>query len=600
LILAALGLATVSVFAGTVAAGFLPWDDIAVLSTNPRFRGDLSSGVSWIVTARTLGHWIPLTWASFALDFAVWGTNPAGYHLTNVLLHAINGLLVFVVARRLLARALARTGSAALDAGALVAALAFTIHPMRVESVAWVTERRDMLSGAFFLLVVLAYLHAADQQGAARRRTLAWALLAFVASLLAKQITMSVPAVLLIMDAYPLRRLGKRGVLWEKAPFVLFAAAGAAVAALGQHADIGFTAVSRLGLVDRLAVFAHSLVYYPAATLVPVGLSPLHEMPASIDPLEPRFLASALLALAMTACAVLLRRRAPWLAAAWAYSTVSILPVSGLAHVSTVLVADRYSYLSTLSWALLLGGASAALLRSSRRVLTTVGLAVAALALVSWGVLAHAYAGAWQGPESLWRLAVDADPGCAQCHGHLGLELAARGRLAEAERACTLAVALRPDRADHHAFLASVHERQGRLDIAVAGWAAAASRHPRYTAEARRASGMALAARGRHAEAVQQLRTAHAERPSALGAAQLVGALNALAVRYVRTGQRGDARRVLEEALRVQPEHPVARGILAALGRSGHTADSGGHGRTRPTPAPPGQPADGSSRAASP
>jgi tetratricopeptide (TPR) repeat protein len=230
-----------------------------------------------------------------------------------------------------------------------------------------------------------------------------------------------------------------------------------------------------------------------------------------------------------------------------------------------VLVADRYSYLSMLGWALVLGGAAAALLRSGRRILATAGLAVAALGLASWGFLARTYADAWESPESLWRLAVDADPACAQCRGHLGLALAATGRLAQAERECRLAAALRPDRADHHAFLASVLERQGRLDSALAAWAGAASRHLRYGVEARRVRGMVLATGGRHAEAARELRAAYLEAPSDRLATELVQVLKALANDHARGGRLDDALRILEEARRIQPGEPLAPATLGAL-----------------------------------
>src|SRR2546428_777690 len=132
------------------------------MSLNPYFHGTPSGGISWILTTRALGHWIPLTWFTYALDYALWGRHPGGYHLTNVLFHALNAALCYGLARRLLRLAAPGAPAGALTVGALAAALAFGIHPLRAESVAWVTERRDVVSGCLFFLTLLALLRAAE------------------------------------------------------------------------------------------------------------------------------------------------------------------------------------------------------------------------------------------------------------------------------------------------------------------------------------------------------------------------------------------------------------------------------------------------------
>ncbi len=558
--------ATGAVFLPSLRFSFLPWDDTVILNANPLFRGDGSSGFSWILTTRVLGHWVPLTWLSFAADYAVWGRNPTGYHLTNLLLHALNGLLWYAVARRLLAQAWRDAQRPALEAGALIAALAFAVHPLRVESVVWVTERRDVLSGTLFLLTVLAYLRAVEQAGPADRRWMALSWLAFAGSLLAKQITVTIPAVLMILDVYPLRRARAPRTLREKIPFAVLAAGGATIAVLGQAGDIGFTPLRSLGVVERLALVTHSLVFYPLQTLVPLEVSPLHELPARIDPLAPRFLASMIVVAAVTGIAVAVWRAAPWVGAAWAYSVVMILPVSGVAHVSTILGADRYSYLSTLGWALVLGGALTALIEGrQRRAMVLAGLAAVAVLVGGWAHLTRSYLTVWGDPERLWRHAIGVDPECAQCRGHLGVALLAQGRLADAERECTLAVLLRPDRADHHAFLASVLERQEHTDEAARSWAAAALLHPRYDVEARRALGVALARHGRFDEAVDELRAAYVRKADPRVTAELIRTLNDIAIARARGGRLDLAEQALVEALTVGPDNTLVRENLAAV-----------------------------------
>src|SRR5207247_6006497 len=178
-----------------------------------------------------------------------------------------------------------RARPAAVQAGALVAALAFAVHPLRVESVAWVTERRDVLSGAFFLLAVLTYLRAVGRDTRPDRRWLGLSLLAFTGALLSKEIPMTLPLVLVLLDIYPLGRLRWPETLVEKAPFVLVGAAGAAVSAISVATDIGFTGLGRLGVPARLALVAYRALFYPLQTFLPFGVASLHEFPLHVRPL---------------------------------------------------------------------------------------------------------------------------------------------------------------------------------------------------------------------------------------------------------------------------------------------------------------------------
>ncbi len=560
---------TAAVFLPSVWFGFLPFDDISILNANPSFAGLSSRDLSWVLRTRVLGHWIPVTWLSYAIDEWLWGRNPVGYHAANVAFHAVNAVLCYLAARRLLSLALPAARAGAVEVGAAVAALAFGVHPLRVESVAWVTERRDMLSGALFFLSLLGYLRAAELEGRPARRWRAVSLATFAASLLAKEITMTFPAILVILDVYPLRRFRWPTTVIEKLPFAGVAAAGAAVSALNIAADIGFTAFGRLGWDGRLALFAYSAVFYPLQTFLPVGLSPLHELPMPVDPLAPRFLASMAAVAAVTSFAVLARRHAPWLGAAWAWSIVTVLPVSGVVHVSTILVADRYSYLSTVGWAVVLGGLVAGVLGArARPAVRAASVAVVVLLLAVWASLARAHLSAWRDPESLWTAAVAADPACAQCRAGLAVALLAAGRLADAEREGTLAVLGRPDRADHHAVLASVLERLGRLDEAARSWGSAARLHPHYEADANRVLGLALARRGRFEEAARALRAARARSPMVPVTPDLVRVLNDLAIERIRGGRLDDAVGALEEALALAPGSAEVRENLDAAMRA--------------------------------
>src|SRR5881296_3133500 len=195
---------TFAAFLPTLQNQFVSWDDDKNFLDNPYYRGLGWSQLRWMWTTHQ-GHYIPLTWMTLGLDYLLWGMNPVGYHLMSLLLHAANAVVFFFVVRRILTRALPSLSERghALAVSAGFAALVFAIHPLRVESVAWVTERRDVLSGLLYLLTILVYLRAGER--GARGRGWYWAAVGlFAGALLSKAMAVSVPVVLLILDVYPL------------------------------------------------------------------------------------------------------------------------------------------------------------------------------------------------------------------------------------------------------------------------------------------------------------------------------------------------------------------------------------------------------------
>ena len=239
-----------------------------------------------------------------------------------------------------------------------MAALVFAIHPQRVESVAWITERGTVLCGALYLTAVLAYLGAAERPGRLRWRW--WGILslaAFAAALLAKGTAVSLPVTLLILDVYPLRRWhGRwRSALAEKVPYALVALAGAALVLFARTRGAQWSGLSDYGLDARLAFAGYSFWFYPSRMAWPIGLSPLYEAPARAGLLQWRFLGPILGLTAATAVLVLLRRRFPGGLAAWVHSAAAVAPVSGIVHSGNQLVSDRYSYLAQLGFAAVAG-----------------------------------------------------------------------------------------------------------------------------------------------------------------------------------------------------------------------------------------------------
>src|SRR5437879_3210461 len=329
-------LLTLAAFLPALQNQFVRWDDDENFLDNLQYRGLGWMRLRWMWTTFHMDHCAPLTWMTLGLDHVLWGMNPLGYHLTSLLLHAANAAVFYVVVLRILTLAVPRLADRgrALAASAGFTALVFAIHPQRVESVVWVTERRDVLSGLFYLLTILVYLRACAPEAPGRRSY--WLSVAlFGCALLSKSMAVSLPIVLLILDVYPLRRLGgplgwwsepARRVYVEKIPFVLLAAAASALAVRAQVLLHSMAPLDQLSVPARLAVSAYGLSFYLWKMLVPSNLSPLYERPLAVDPLAMPFILSYGVVLAITAIALALRRRVPGLSASWSAYVVALLP----------------------------------------------------------------------------------------------------------------------------------------------------------------------------------------------------------------------------------------------------------------------------------
>src|SRR5438876_1534437 len=463
-----IALVTFIAFLPTLRNQFVDWDDFKNFLDNPYYRGLAWTQLRWMWTTH-LGHYIPLTWMTFGLDYLLWGMNPLGYHLTNLLLHSANGVVFFFVVCRILARALPglseRGHALAVSAG--VAALVFAIHPLRVESVAWATERRDVLSGLFYLLTILMYLRA--YEFGARGRGWYWlAVAVFVCALLSKSMVVNLPVVLLILDVYPLRRLGgaigwwsepARRVYVEKIPFVLLAAAASAIAVMAQSSVHAAASLAQLSVPGRLVVSAYGLGFYLWKMVVPVNLSPLYELPRTMDPVAPPFILSYALVLAITAIVLALRRPVPGLLAAWVAYVVVLLPVLGILQSGPQIAADRYTYLAGLGWASLAG---AGLLSTWRRWPPFVLTGLAVVLLSGLGTLTWNQVEVWHDSEKLWTHALAIDPKTSMAQFGLGRVLADQGKPAEAIEHYRQALNIKPDYGAAHYNWGVVLGQQGK------------------------------------------------------------------------------------------------------------------------------------------
>lgn len=535
-------LAVVIVFAHALYNEFVQWDDPVNLVNNTAFRGLGWTQIQWMFTSTLMGHYIPVTWLTFGLDYVLWGMEPAGYHFTNLVLHTTNVVMVFFLALRLLPRALAWATVGQIRAGAALAALVFGIHPLRAESVAWATERRDVLSGLMFLACVICYVASTEHRGWSRRRRLAASVAFFILALLSKSITMTLPLVLLILDFYPLRRLRPEGrdwpamggILLEKVPFVAVGAVGALVSywAVAQHSF--FTSSEQYPLVSRIALALYSVCFYIGKTVLPLGLSPLYELPMRVDIRDSQFAFAAIAAVLMTVSLLALWRVWPAGCAAYVYYVVVLAPVGGLVHAGFQLAHDRYSYLSCLGFALLTGAIPALLIRTRLRgQLSSPLVRAATAAMVAWifalGALTWDQVRVWRSTESLWTHAAVVEPECSICQNNVGSMLVNAGNSRAALVHFAQTITLRPDREKVYGGI-----------------------------------GLALIQLGRVADAEPYLKRALDKDGSD------VGLLNNIGIALVRQGKFEQAIPYLRRALVLDPVNMRARcNLAAALAGSG-------------------------------
>lgn len=589
LIPVALGTLAAVPFLPALNGEFTNWDDQANFINNEGYRGLGWSQLRWMFTSTLLGHYIPLTWLSFGVNYALGGLRPWDYHAGNLLLHGANVGLFYVVARRLLKAALADPllPPSAIAVGAATAALLFGVHPLRVESVAWITERRDVLCGFFYLLAVLAYLAGAVAGGRVGGTWLVWSLAAFVGALLSKAMAVTLPFTLLLLDTYPLRRwgLGWRAVLSEKTPYALLSALGAVTAISAVHRGAAWTGYDSYGPRSRLAMVAYSLWFYPSSLIWAHDLSPLYELPVRLDILDGRFFLALLAVVLTTVILIGVRRACPGGLTAWLHSAIVLSPVMGVVHAGFQLAHDRYSYLSGLGFALLGGGGlSWAIGRWRRRVLHgwVLGVAIAGAGLVAVGLSVGTWRQSkiWLTSESLWRAAVAADAQCAVCRNNLGVAIVRASesdprRLAEAAGEFRQAIALRPTYPDPYANLGALLARQGLYGEAEPVLRAYARAFPWLPDGALRL-GMLLRDQGRDADAVALLRRALAMSSGAGNVRLELGhALSNQGARLVQAGRRTEATALFEEASALLPEDGMPRRNLGqVLVEEGHVRDA--------------------------
>jgi tetratricopeptide (TPR) repeat protein len=593
-----LGLLCLLLFCSVLAAfwpaiqsGFLTLDDGGYVTQNGHVREGLSfQGLVWAFSTASQSNWHPLTWLSHMLDCQLFGLRAWGHHLTNVLLHAANALLLFVILARM-------TGAAGRS---FMVATLFALHPLRVESVAWVAERKDVLSMFFFLLTLGAYwkyvkqvqarfprteerVAAAETRRAQERlnasqgnRVIAgWpeyllALLLFALGLMSKPILVTVPFVLLLLDYWPLRRLagpntfpaGLGRLLLEKIPFLALATVSSVVTFLVQEQGGAVQSFVRLTLSGRIENALVAYVRYLGKTLWPTRLAVFYPMPDSW-PLVLVVLA-ALLLVGVTAFALILWKRIPYLPVGWGWFLGTSVPVIGLVQVGWQSMADRYSYLPSIGLLILLVWGISDLAQQWRpvRYFRNMGAPAVVVALF---VLTFRQAAYWHDNEALFAHAVAVTDGNFLAYDWLGTTLCAQHRVEEAIPKLERATGLKPNYATAHNDLGYALLLQGRVERAIPELRRALELNPRF-AEAHKNLAAALQRHGSLDEALAQFDAYLAIRTND------VDARNAVSAYLLGQGRLDDAIVRLDEALRLKPDDSTAHCNLgiALAGKGKH------------------------------
>ncbi len=566
--LVALGLAalTVLVYLPVREYGYVAYDDPDYVTGNAIVQAGLSwRGAGWAFTTGHASNWHPLTWISHMADVSVFGSGPAGPHLVNAVLHALNTVLLFGVLLLFCPEARWRS--------AWVAAL-FALHPLHVESVAWVSERKDVLSAFFFLLTLGAYGFYAKRRETGQGRARAWYALAlglFALGLMSKPMLVTLPCVLLLLDHWPLRRVrlsswadfraGAGPLLWEKIPFFALSLVSCVVTFLVQQRGGSVRSLESFSLGERLANAAVACGLYLRNTVRPANLAVFYPHPGS----WPAFVVLACVGLlaALSFLALRTARIQPFVTTGWFWFLGMLMPVIGLVQVGNQALADRYTYLPLIGVFIVLAWGATALAERGRWP-TPLLAAAAALPVLACLVLTRGQLRHWRESEALFRHALAATKNNYVVHNNLGALLFERGQVEEAMEHYRQSLAAYPGYADAHGNLGNALLAQGRVDEALSHYERAREIRP-DDADAHVNLGNALVRKQRLPEAMACYRTALVLQPAHAKAHYNLGLC------LLETGAMEPGIAQLRQAVEAQPDylnaHLCLGEVLAMLGR---------------------------------
>ena len=587
--LALVGVA-IAAYLPVVHNDFVYYDDPKYVTENAVvLRGLTLPGIRWAFTTGTDANWFPLTWMTHMLDVQLYGAHAGGHHVTNLMLHVISTLLLFGVLYRM-------TG--AMGRSGFVAGL-FALHPLHVESVAWVAERKDVLSTLFWMLTLWAYVWYVRKP---QLKRMLLVLLMFALGLMSKPMLVTLPFVLLLLDAWPLNRLSERSIrqlIVEKLPMFALAIASSIVTFIVQRKGGAVGGLEAYPLVLRIGNALVSYVGYIGRMFWPARLAAFYPYPESLS--TGAALGAAVILAAITFLAIRNARSRPYLIVGWLWYLGTLVPVIGLIQVGNQAMADRYTYVPLIGLFIIIAWGAYDLLAkwTLRRIVLPI---TGALVLASCAIIAHAQVQHWKSSSALWTHALDVTDDNYVANNNLGLALAGQGKIDEAIEHYNEALRLRPNYAtartnlgaalakqgksadaisnytqvlktkpelpEAHVDLGAALVAQGKVDDAIAQYNEALRLKPDY-AEAHANLGLALASQGKVDEAISHYRQALRLKPG------FVEVYNNLGYVLATRGQWDDAIKQYNEAIRLKPDFELARMNLAvALANQGKTKES--------------------------
>ncbi|MDM8551658.1 tetratricopeptide repeat protein [Desulfobacterales bacterium HSG2] len=539
---------------------FITLDDDDYVAKNPHVRAGLTSeSIVYAFSSTEAANWHPVTWLSHMLDVQLWGMNPGQHHLTNVLFHIANTLLLFSVLRRM-------TGD--LWQSAFVAAL-FALHPLRAESVAWISERKDVLSAFFWMLTLWSYVRYVEHPG---RNEYLLTILFFMLGLMSKPMLVTLPFVLILLDYWPLRRLKfkpsplKTGTsqfslqssVLEKTPFFVLTVASSVITLLVQkgggavaslevypfHVRVGNALVSYISYIGKMIWPSELIVFYPHPGVLPGG----------------KVAGAGLLIVSISLLAIILVKRMPCFIVGWLWYLGTLVPVIGLVQVGSQAMADRYTYIPLIGLSVIIAWGVPRMLVSLPPTLLgrygKKGIAIISAAMLLMLMTAsYRQVQYWKNTLPLFEHVLDVNPGSSRAHYNMGIELANQGRLSEAVSHYSEVLRINPNHARAHNNIGIVLTKQDKTDEAIRHFSRALRSDPDYT-EAHYNMGIALANQGKTDEAIRYYLQALRLDPDDPEVCNNLGAA------LLRNKKLREAAFYFQKALQKNPDYTEARNNL--------------------------------------
>ena len=521
---------------------FISFDDKSGLLENPHVCYGFSwSGIAWAFTSAYAANWFPLTWLSHMLDFQLFGWDAGWHHLTNAVIHAVSSALLFALMKRMTGR---------LWESAFVA-FVFALHPLHVESVAWISERKDVLFAFFWFLTTWLYLDFLEKRTAAKYLLMAGT---FSLGLMSKQMIVTLPFTLLLLDWWPLKRHGVRTLLMEKAPLLALAMAASAITWIAQQKGDALRSLTLIPLAMRIDTALIAYVAYLRDFIWPAGLIFFYPYPPAWPAWQ--VISAGLGVAAVTVFSVAGYRQRPYLAVGWFWYLGTLVPVIGLVQVGYQSRADRYTYVPLIGISIMVAWAGAELWEKWPRARTAIQ-AAAVVACCGWSMVTWRQIQYWRDSPELYHRAVAVSNENYMAHYNLGLDLVNDGHLQEGVRELYIAVEQNPSLPRH--TLGVGLDRLGQKEEAIEQLRRSIRFHG-DTAEAHANMGGPLTDLGRLDEAIREYNTALRMSPALPNAYYGMGCV------LQKQDRTTEAIAYFSQALRLNPGFTEAREHLQQLG----------------------------------